>query len=127
MSIVDHTKAQELPWRPGYRVWTVTGQEASIGCTMHYGLVEPGSGAPLHTHESDELIVVLEGKLEGLLQDDKQTVEANQTMVIAKGVPHGFTCVGENTAKVLAFFPCPDGLQGTTYLEGGPPEAYQNS
>lgn len=126
MSVVDHSKAQELPWRPGYRVWAVAGQDGSVDCTLHYGVIEPGAGAPLHTHEADELIVVLEGRLEGRLEGERQMVGANQTMVIPRDVPHGFTCAGPGAARALAFFPCREGMQGTTYLEGGPPGAYRD-
>ncbi len=125
MPVVDNGSAPELPWRPNYRVWQVAGGDATVDCTLHYSTVEPGAGAPLHTHEADELIVVLEGRLRGRLGDAEQIVEANQTMVIPKGVPHGFNAVGPGTSRALAFFPCRDGMQGTAYLEGGPPEAYR--
>ena len=125
MSIVDHQNAEEIPWRPNYRVWSVAGMDQGVDCTLHYSTVEPGAGAPLHIHEVDELITVLEGQVEGRIGEDKATVLANQTMVIPKGVAHGFTASGEGTAVTLAFFPISDGLQNTTYVEGEPPEAYR--
>ena len=79
----------------------------------------------MHIHEVDELITVLEGQVEGRIGEDKATVLANQTMVIPKGVAHGFTASGEGTAVTLAFFPISDGMQNTTYVEGEPPEAYR--
>jgi quercetin dioxygenase-like cupin family protein len=125
MPIVDNLGAPELPWRPNYRVWAVAGQDETVDCTLHYSTIEPGAGAPLHTHETDELIVVLEGQLNGVLGDQRQIVETNQTMVIPKGVPHGFTAAGPTTARTLAFFPTRDGMQRTAYLEGKPPKVYQ--
>ena len=125
MAIVDHQEAQEIPWRPNYRVWSVAGMDQGVDCTLHYSTIEPGAGAPLHIHEVDELITVLEGQVEGRIGEDKATVLANQTMVIPKGVAHGFTASGEGTAVTLAFFPVSDGMQNTTYVEGEPPEAYR--
>ena len=125
MSIVDHEEAQEIPWRPNYRVWSVAGMDQGVDCTLQYSAIEPGAGAPLHIHEVDELITVLEGQVEGRIGEDKATVLANQTMVIPKGVAHGFTASGEGTAVTLAFFPVSDGMQNTTYVEGEPPEAYR--
>ncbi len=125
MSIVDHQNAEEIPWRPNYRVWSVAGMDQGVDCTLHYSTIEPGAGAPLHIHEVDELITVLEGQVEGRIGEDKATVLANQTMVIPKGVAHGFTASGEGTAVTLAFFPISDGMQNTTYVEGEPPEAYR--
>lgn len=125
MPIVNNLSARELPWRPSYRVWAIAGLDETVECTLHYSTIEPGAGAPLHTHETDELIVVIEGSLNGRLGNVTQAIQANQTMVIPKGVPHGFSATGKNTAKTVAFFPCRDGMQRTTYLEGGPPEIYR--
>jgi quercetin dioxygenase-like cupin family protein len=125
MSVVDNRSARELPWRPNYRVFAVAGMDDGRDATLHYSLIEPGAGAPLHTHDVDEFICVIEGRLNGRIGDEKKVVEANQTMVIPKGVPHGFNGAGPGTARTLAFFPCPDGQQKTKYLEGGPPEIYK--
>ncbi len=125
MSIVDHEKAPEIPWRPNYRVWTVAGEEDGVECTLHYSTLEPGSGAPLHTHDVDELITILEGAVEGRIGEEARTVVANQTMVIPKGIAHGFTASGSVLVKALAYFPGVDVGKGTRYLEGEPPAAYR--
>ena len=122
---MDHLEAQEIPWRPNYRVWSVTGMEQRLDCTLYYSTIEPGAGTPLHIHEVDELITVLKGQVEGRIGEDEATVIPNQTMVIPKGVTHGFTASGEETTVALAFFPCSDGMQNTRYVEGEPPEAFR--
>ena len=117
-----------MPWRPRYRVWSVTGFENAnnpVDCTLHYSKIEPNAGAPLHTHGVDELITVIEGCLEGTIEEKTQIVAANQTMVIPKGKPHGFKGIGPGTTTTLVFFPCKDGYQDTNYLEGAPPEIYK--
>ena len=128
LTIVDHKSAPELPWRPRYRVWSITGLNTvknPVDCTLHYSKIEPDAGAPLHTHTVDELITVLDGCLEGSIGGKKQIVLTNQTMVIPKGKPHGFKGIGPDTTTTLVFFPCKDGSQGTVYLEGAPPEIYK--
>ena len=65
-------------------MWSVTGFD-TVDCTLHYSKIEPNAGAPLHTHAVDELITVLDGCLEGIIEEKKQIVAANQTMVIPKG------------------------------------------
>ena len=125
MPIVDHSRVPETPWRPHYHMWMITGSNDGIDCTLHYSTVEPASGAPLHTHETDELIVILEGRMEARSGAERRTVGADHTLVIPKGMPHGFTSVGPGTARILTFFPRRDGMQGTKYLEGGPPEIFQ--
>ena len=34
MPIIDHSKAPEVPWRPGYRKWDVTGREQGVTSTF---------------------------------------------------------------------------------------------
>lgn len=126
MPFVEHNQAEEIPWRPNYRVWSVAGMEQQVDCTLHYSEIEPGYGAPMHIHEVDELITVLKGELEGRLGDEQRSLLPNQTMVIPKGVAHGFTAAGSGTAIALAYFPCADGMQNTSYLEGEPPAAYRD-
>ena len=57
MPIVDHNNAPEVPWRPNYRKWLITqegdGTTSTEAAISEVGL---GKGAPLHTHEDDELI-----------------------------------------------------------------------
>ena len=127
MPIVDHSKAPEVPWRPNYRKWDITRPgDGTTSSSLSYSQVAVGAGAPLHTHEADELIVVLHGRLEARLEDEVQRVEADHTLVIPPGVPHGFTSVGPGDARILTFFPIPDPFDRTTYLEGDPPEAHRD-
>ena len=62
MPIINHSHAPEVPWRPGYRKWDIAGHEQGVSSTLSINTAEPGTGAPLHTHSVDELIVILEGR-----------------------------------------------------------------
>ena len=122
MPIVDHSDTPETPWRPNYRKWDITAPgDGTTSSSLSQSIVGVGAGAPLHTHEADELIVVLEGTLDARLGDEVQRVEADQTLVIPPNIPHGFTCVGPTEARLMTFFPVPDPFDHTSYLEGGPP------
>ena len=70
---------------------------------------------------SDELIVILEGVLEVRLGEEVRRVGRDHTLVIPPNVPHGFTIVGTEPARLLTFFPVPAPFDSTTYLEGTPP------
>ena len=124
MPIIDHKNLPELPWRPKYRVWPIIDKTEIVDCILHYGIIEPSGGAPLHAHQTDELIVVLEGSLEGFIGDTVEIINPDQTMVIPKGVSHSFTAVGAKAAKILTFFPSRDGMKNTVYFQGNPPEVY---
>ena len=124
MPIVDHKNLPELPWRPKYRVWPIIDETGHVDCILHYGIIEPNGGAPLHVHQTDELIVVLEGSLQGVIGDASEIINPDQTMVIPKGISHSFRAVGTKPAKILTFFPSKDGMKNTVYFEGKPPKTY---
>jgi quercetin dioxygenase-like cupin family protein len=125
MPIVDHNQAPEVPWRPGYRKWDVAGHQEGVTSTFSINTAQPGAGAPLHTHSMDELIVIMEGTLEVRIDGETHHVGADHTLVIPPGVEHGFRVVGEQTARLLVFFPTldPYSPEHTRYLEGSRPAA----
>ena len=123
MPIIDHRQAPEVSWRPGYRKWDIAGHEQGVTSTFSINTAEPGTGAPLHTHTIDELIVILGGKLAVKIDGETHVVDKNHTLVIPPGVEHGFKVVGEDTAELLVFFPAldPYSTEHTHYLEGARP------
>lgn len=124
MPIINHKKITESPWRPNYRKWNITqSNDGTTSSDLSYSEVGVGTGAPLHKHESDELIVVLEGEIEAKLGDKTQLVNKDHTLVIPPNTPHGFKNVGKNKAKILTFFPIQNPFDHTHYLEGSKPNS----
>ncbi|MCH9010544.1 MAG: hypothetical protein IIC21_07970, partial [Chloroflexi bacterium] len=75
MPIVDHNNTPETPWRPNYRKWDITREgDGTTSSSVAYSVIGVGAGAPPHTHESDEFIVILEGTAEARLGDDVRKV-----------------------------------------------------
>jgi quercetin dioxygenase-like cupin family protein len=76
----------------------------------------------LHQHdEIDEIIVVVEGRLEVRVGEETSIVGAEHTISIPAGVPHAFTALGPGTTRILAFLPQQGSAAVTTYLAGEPP------
>ena len=124
MSIVDHAEAAEVPWRPGYRRFTLAGTEHGVACSASLSILEPGAGAPTHYHDAvDEIIVVLEGALEMWIGDERRVVGANHTVALPARVPHGFRAIGPTPTRILAFLPQAGEAAATTYLDGHPPQS----
>jgi quercetin dioxygenase-like cupin family protein len=122
--IVDHASAVEMPWRPGYRRFTLAGKDQGLACSASLSVIEPGAGAPTHFHNTaDEVIVVLDGMLDMWIGDERCRVGANHTVALPAGVPHGFVAVGDTPARILAFLPQAGEAVATTYLDGGPPQS----
>jgi quercetin dioxygenase-like cupin family protein len=122
MSIVDHANATEVPWRPGYRRFTLAGPEHGVACSTSLSILEPGAGAPTHFHDTaDEIIIVLEGALDMRIGDERQVVGANHTVSLPARVPHSFTAMGPGPTRFLAFLPQSGEAAATTYPDGGTP------
>ena len=127
MPIIDHKNLPETPWRPNYRKWDITRPgDGTTSSSLADSTVGVGAGAPLHSHEADELITILEGTLEVRIGDEVHRVGRDHTLVVPPNVPHGFTSVGPGDARILGFFPIPDPFAHTHYLEGGPAEAHRD-
>lgn len=121
MPIIDHKSVPEVPWRPNYRKWDIVGPETGMSTNLSYSVAQVGTGASLHLHEDDELIVILKGELEVRLGDETRIVGPDHTLAIPPNVEHGFSVVGSGEAELLIFFPVPNPFDRTTYLEGSLP------
>lgn len=69
-----------------------------------YAELDPGHGGPRHTDTPEELLLVLEGRVEVELDGATTTLEQNQLVLIPALVPHSFRNVGETKARVVGFF-----------------------
>jgi quercetin dioxygenase-like cupin family protein len=118
MLVVENAIAPEVPWRPGYRYFSLAGKDQGVACVVSQAIVEPGAGAPLHVHAAeDEVLIVLEGTLDVRLGGERRVVEAGHTLSIPAGLPHSFVAAGPVPAKFIGFLPK---IGETTFLEGGP-------
>lgn len=65
----------------------------------------PGGGPPLHTHESEEAHVLLEGHVAYVNGDSTFTVEGPYILKVPAGVPHTFVNTGDAPFNIVAVFP----------------------
>ena len=95
MRVIDHKDQPTEQWRP--EVTTRMLVSAVLGsrqlCLFHQWC-EPGTGAPTHHHAVEEVLTVLDGIAEVWLNEERETLNAGQSLVIPAGQPHGFTNVG---------------------------------
>ena len=126
LPIIDHNNTDETPWRPNYRKWDITKKgDGTTSSSMSLSSIGTGAGAPLHTHEADELIVVLKGTLEVVIDGETYFVGADHTIVVPPNVPHGFTNKEASEAQILGFFPIQDPFNHTKYLDGVAPSGHE--
>ena len=123
MPVIRNDDAEEIPWRLGYRNFVLAGRDQGLACIAGISVLEPGAGAPLHSHKDvDEIFIVLEGTLDLRLGDERRLVEADHTIAIPAGVPHAFTAVGPRPVRMFTFMPRHHAIaDATTYFEGASP------
>jgi quercetin dioxygenase-like cupin family protein len=65
-------------------------------------LTPPQGKVALHVHErEDELVYVLDGTIEVTLGDQTMTAAAGVVALLPRGIPHGFTNIGQTPSRVL--------------------------
>ncbi|MGY5106883.1 cupin domain-containing protein [Streptomyces sp. 900105245] len=60
-----------------------------------------GSGAPLHSHNCDEHVTILEGRAEVVVDGEATTLEQYDTTYVPSPVPHLFRNVGDVPLRIL--------------------------
>ncbi len=78
-----------------------TGTAATATVYMTF---EPGAELPEHRDSAEEVVVVLEGAVEGSIDGEQGILTVGQLAVIPAMAPHGFRNVGDVPARVIGFF-----------------------
>jgi len=103
LQILNHADQTLEKWRDG--VMTQMRMSYLLGgrqiCIFDQ-FCAPGLGAPTHIHAVEEVLEVFAGRAEIWLDNDKQVVEANQSVLIPAGARHGFRNIGIETLHVRA-------------------------
>lgn len=74
-----------------------------------------GSKSPLHVHETEEIFIVLKGKIRAVVGDREVVVQAPGTLICPAHVPHQLFNVGdEPTDQILVL-----GIDSKIYSAGG--------
>ncbi len=82
------------------------------GFHSQYSVFPPGYAVPPHSHDHDEMIVVLEGS--ATMLDDGPTLGPHDSMVLRGGHEYGFTAGADG----LTFLTIRTGAAGTRLAEG---------
>lgn len=79
----------------------VGADHGDVSVSVYLVEAEPGRGAPLHTHEYDEIAFVQEGRGRILVGSEIREVVVGDIVVIKAGTPHGFVNIGNVVLKQL--------------------------
>ena len=95
----------------------VMAERGSQSLTMGISTFEPGSVIPLHSHNVEEAITILEGEAVAIIDGTEYPVRAYDTTFVPPGVPHHFR---NDSGKTMRFLWVYGGTHVTrTYAETG--------
>ena len=70
------------------------------------GILAPGAGLALHIHPNyEEAMLVLEGNIEAVLEDETRVLGPGDILLAPAGVKHTITNQSVKPARVLAIYP----------------------
>ncbi len=82
----------------------LVGAHGSKKLATVYFELQPGDNLGRHTDSAEELLIILDGKVEALVGGEKKKAQKGALVLIPEMVPHDLKNIGETTAKVLGVF-----------------------
>lgn len=100
-------RAPFLPGVDGVERIELSGDFSGAKSTYSYMVeIQPGAAIPVHYHDHETALFIVEGPLVGVLGDESGIVfETDDGMVAGPNELHGFANEGENVARMIAIHP----------------------
>ena len=77
---------------------------SDLGFKLFGAVQPPGVLVPYHTHEQDEWLIVLEGWMKLIIEEELVMVEEGEVITISAHAVHGAVAVGDEPARILVAF-----------------------
>ncbi len=98
---VDVRAIESVEFVPGLAFRPVLGERTMI----NFVSFEPRTEAPMHVHEEEQIVLVLEGEFEFEIDGDVRTMRSGDVAVIPGWVPHGARTHETSCREVDVFNP----------------------
>lgn len=100
MKTMHIVRKEELPLI-GSSYNFVGAEQGDVAVSMFLVEAQPGRGAPLHSHEYDEIILVQEGISRLVTGEEILEGRPGDIVVVKSGTPHGFVNAGSGVLKQI--------------------------
>jgi quercetin dioxygenase-like cupin family protein len=98
---VEVAEVEPVEFVPGLEFRPVLGQN-TLTNFVHF---EPHTEAPVHVHEEEQIVIVLEGEFEFSIDGDVRTMRPGDVAVVPPWVPHGARTLDTRCTEVDVFTP----------------------
>lgn len=105
--VVRNTNEGEERWFYGGGIhrWKATSEETAGAFLLFEDRMDAGKMTPLHTHPSDETMVVLSGEIVMHLDGAEHRIGEGGIAIAPRGVPHAFMVVADGTRLLCLHTP----------------------
>ena len=116
MPVIDHsTQRLSEPTDKVSSRGMITEEHGAESLSIREIVIEPGYRGRLHTHDTDEAVMVVEGSIQFIVGDEVRTVRSGYSMLAPPGVAHKLVNNTWVSARMLVIRPTTE--QSTTHLE----------
>jgi quercetin dioxygenase-like cupin family protein len=98
---VDVNAIESVEFVPGLGFRPVLGERTMV----NFVSFEPHTEAPVHVHEEEQIVVVLDGEFEFNIDGDVRTMRVGDVAVIPSWVPHGARTLETSCREIDVFNP----------------------
>jgi quercetin dioxygenase-like cupin family protein len=98
---VDVDAIESVEFLPGLGFRPVLGERTML----NFVSFEPHTEAPMHVHEEEQIVLVLEGEFEFEIDGDVRTMHVGDVAVVPSWVPHGARTRDASCREVDIFNP----------------------
>jgi quercetin dioxygenase-like cupin family protein len=85
--------------------WLIGKDEGAPNFAMRLFELQPKGYSPLHSHDWEHEVYILEGDCEVVCEDQKRKARAGYVVYVPPKLKHQFTNVGKSTLKFLCLIP----------------------
>jgi quercetin dioxygenase-like cupin family protein len=96
--------AKENPQQRCKATFPLLGANGTKETATVYFEIDPGDELGTHTDSAEEILFIVEGKIEAEVDQVKTEASEGSLLLVPKMVPHNFRNTGDTRAKVLGFF-----------------------
>jgi quercetin dioxygenase-like cupin family protein len=82
----------------------ISSMAGAANTAVVYFELEPGEHTGMHTDSAEEIVVILSGRVEAIVGDERGELAAGGIGLVPALVPHDVRNVGEETVRVVGFF-----------------------